>query len=103
MAHQIKFAGRTINLPESKVLRLTIGTLLMLGGLLWFLPILGLWMIPLGLIVLSADIAIIRRWRRRGEVKYGRWRNNRNGNGKPARRAPKMPSAGRGGRPAGRG
>ena len=81
MARQIKFAGRTISLPESKVLRLTIGTLLMLGGLLWFLPILGIWMIPLGLLVLSVDIAIIRRWRRRGEVKIGRWRNGRNGNG----------------------
>jgi hypothetical protein len=82
MARQIKFAGRTITLPESKLLRLTIGTLLMFGGLLWFLPILGLWMIPLGLLVLSIDVAIIRRWRRRGEVKIGRWRNGRNGNGK---------------------
>ena len=82
MARQIKFAGRTISLPESKVLRLTIGTLLMFGGLLWFLPILGIWMIPLGLLVLSVDIAIIRRWRRRGEVRIGRWRNGRNGNGK---------------------
>jgi hypothetical protein len=81
MARQIKFAGRTITLPESKLLRLTIGTLLMFGGLLWFLPILGLWMIPLGLLVLSIDVAIIRRWRRRGEVKIGRWRNGRNGNG----------------------
>ena len=82
MARQIKFAGRTINLPESKLLRLTIGTLLMFGGLLWFLPILGIWMIPLGLLVLSIDVAIVRRWRRRGEVKIGRWRNGRNGNGK---------------------
>ena len=83
MAQQIKFAGRTFNLPESKVLRLLIGSLLVFGGLLGFLPILGFWMIPLGLIVLSADIAIIRRWRRQGEVKYGRWRNGRKGNGKP--------------------
>ena len=82
MARQIKFAGRTISLPESKMLRLTIGTLLMFGGLLWFLPILGIWMIPLGLLVLSVDIAIIRRWRRRGEVKIGRWRNGKTGNGK---------------------
>ncbi len=56
-------------------------TILMFGGLLWFLPVLGIWMIPLGLLVLSVDIAIIRRWRRRGEVKIGRWRNGKNGNG----------------------
>jgi len=103
MAQQIKFAGRTINLPESKVLRLVIGSLLMLGGLLWFLPILGIWMIPLGLLVLSVDIAIIRRWRRKSEVKYGRWRNNKNGNGKPDSGQPKVPSEGRGDPPAARG
>ena len=74
----------------------------MLGGLLWFLPILGIWTIPLGLIVLSADIAIIRRWRRKGEVKYGRWRNNRNGNAKAANGAPRTPSSDRGDPPAAR-
>ncbi len=102
MAQQIKFAGRTINLPESKMLRLVIGSLLMLGGLLWFLPILGIWMIPLGLLVLSVDIAIIRRWRRKGEVKYGRWRNGRNGNGKPEPGSPSVPSEGRGDPPPAR-
>jgi hypothetical protein len=100
MARQIKFAGRTISLPESKLLRLGIGTLLVLGGLLWFLPILGLWMIPLGLLVLSVDIAIIRRWRRRGEVKLGRWWSARNGYGKPADGASTTPSSDRGEPPA---
>jgi hypothetical protein len=102
MARQIKFAGRTVNLPESKVLRLTIGTLLMLGGLLWFLPVLGIWMIPLGLIVLSVDIAIIRRWRRKGEVTFGRWRNGRSGNGKPANGPKSASAADRGDPPAAR-
>ena len=52
--------------------RIVIGVLLLLGGLLWFLPVLGLWMIPLGLLILSADfpwarrgyLSIIVRWRR---------------------------------------
>ena len=61
MARQIKFAGRTISLPESKVLRLTIGTLLMFGGLLWFLPILGIWMLPLGLLILALDVPLLER------------------------------------------
>jgi hypothetical protein len=81
MARKVKFAGRTINLPESRILRLAIGTALLLGGLLWFLPILGLWMIPLGLLVLSVDVAIVRRWRRRGEVRLGRWWSARSGTG----------------------
>ena len=103
MARQIKFAGRTVSLPDSKVLRLLIGSLLMLGGLLWFLPILGIWMIPLGLIVLSVDIAIIRRWRRKGEVKYGRWRNSRNGNGQAPNGTARTPSPDRGDPPAAQG
>jgi hypothetical protein len=51
-----------------------IGIALVLGGLLGFLPILGFWMIPLGLLILSADLPIMRRWRRRVEVWWGRRR-----------------------------
>jgi hypothetical protein len=36
------------------------------------LPILGVWMLPLGLIILSIDLSFVRRWRRRAEVKWGR-------------------------------
>ena len=38
--------------------RITFGLLLLLGGALWFLPILGLWMIPLGLLVLSVGFSL---------------------------------------------
>ncbi|MBB2674881.1 UNVERIFIED_ORG: hypothetical protein GGE53_001390 [Rhizobium etli] len=38
---------------------------LVLCGFLGFLPILGFWMIPLGLLVLSHDLPIARRLRRR--------------------------------------
>ena len=41
-----------------------LGVILVIGGLLGFLPILGFWMLPLGLIVLSIDFALVRRWRR---------------------------------------
>jgi cytochrome c-type biogenesis protein CcmH/NrfF len=33
-------------------------------GLLGLLRVLGFWLIPLGLLVLSIDIHIVRRWRR---------------------------------------
>ena len=36
-----------------------------------FLPILGFWMIPLGLVILSIDVPIARRLKRRLVVKIG--------------------------------
>jgi hypothetical protein len=70
--HRIRLGKREIPLPGSPLARIVIGSLLLLGGLLWFLPVLGLWMIPLGLLVLSIDLAFARRLRRRGEVWWGR-------------------------------
>jgi hypothetical protein len=37
-----------------------------------FLPVLGFWMIPLGLLVLSVDLPIVRRWRRQLTVWWHR-------------------------------
>ena len=42
--------------------RLPLGALLIGGGVLGFLPILGFWMIPLGVIVCLAGIPQVRRW-----------------------------------------
>ena len=41
-------------------------------GLLGFLPVLGFWMLPLGLLVLSVDFPIVRRWRRQLTVWWHR-------------------------------
>ena len=65
----IRLGNRRIPVPSSLVLRIGLGFLLLIGGFLWFLPLLGAWMLPLGLLVLSVDFAIARRLRRRGEVK----------------------------------
>jgi hypothetical protein len=46
---------------------------LILLGFLGFLPILGFWMVPLGLIILSADIPLVRRLNRRVTVAVSRW------------------------------
>ncbi|WP_244479334.1 MULTISPECIES: hypothetical protein [unclassified Rhizobium] len=59
-------------LPRQKWLRVLIGCLLVVFGLLGFLPILGFWMVPLGLVVLSHDSAFIRRKRRRTAVWWER-------------------------------
>lgn len=68
----INFAGKRIPLPASRIARIGLGVALILGGLLGFLPVLGFWMVPLGLIVLSVDLAIARRQRRKLEVWWGR-------------------------------
>ena len=81
---KIHLFGRRISLPHSKPLRITIGTLLILFGILGFLPVLGFWMVPLGLLVLSHDLAWARRGRRRLAVWWERRqrRNGSNGNGR---------------------
>lgn len=51
-------------MPRSRVGRIVVGTLFVIGGLLGFLPILGFWMVPLGLLILSQDLRFVRRKRR---------------------------------------
>jgi hypothetical protein len=75
--HAIQLFGRTIKLPRSRALRVAIGVVLIILGILGFLPILGFWMIPLGLLVLSYEFASVRRWRRKMIVRWGRWRDGR--------------------------
>ncbi|MEZ0170409.1 hypothetical protein [Microvirga sp. TS319] len=75
--HRVAFGSRQVPLPRSKGLRIALGTALLLGGLVGFLPVLGFWMIPLGLIILSIDIAVARRLRRRSVVWWGRRRGVR--------------------------
>lgn len=74
---RLKLFGRELPLPASRPWRIALGASLVGGGVLGFLPILGFWMLPLGLFVLSVDSPMVRRWRRRGEVRFARWRNAR--------------------------
>ncbi len=70
--HRIHIGSWSIPLPANPVLRMVIGILLVVAGLVGFLPILGFWMIPLGLIVLSIDLPWARRGRRRLSVWFHR-------------------------------
>jgi len=76
---KISIFGRSLHLPRSKALRIAIGCVLIFLGCLGFLPVLGFWMIPLGLLVLSQDLAWARRRRRRMEVWWERRRRRRQG------------------------
>src|SRR5688572_28492014 len=69
---KIRFANRHWHLPQSRPIRIGIGILLVAFGLLGFLPVLGFWIIPLGLLVLSVHVPIVRRWRRQLAVWWHR-------------------------------
>jgi membrane protein len=51
-----------------KPLRIIGGVLLVACGLVGFLPVLGFWMVPLGLLVLSIDIPWLKPWWKRLEA-----------------------------------
>jgi hypothetical protein len=47
--------------PGARWVRIPIGILLVCGGFLGFLPVLGFWMLPLGLLLLSLDVPLLKR------------------------------------------
>ncbi len=67
--------GRKLRMPRSRRMRIASGSALIVGGIFGFLPVLGFWMIPTGLFVLSYDVPSVRRWRRRTAVWWHRRRN----------------------------
>ncbi|RYE10224.1 MAG: hypothetical protein EOP22_05735 [Hyphomicrobiales bacterium] len=46
--------------PNLHVVRIPLAIILMLGGVFSFLPVLGVWMLPLGLLVLAVDVPRLR-------------------------------------------
>lgn len=63
--------------PSSRWVRIPIGLLLIAGGIFSILPLLGLWMLPLGLLLLAQDLPFLRRPMRRTllwvERRWIRW------------------------------
>ena len=56
---------RWLRRPASRWARIPAGVILIIGGCLSILPFLGLWMLPLGLMLLADDIPPLRRARGR--------------------------------------
>lgn len=57
------FAARLlerIRRPEARWIRIPLGILLLFGGIFSFLPVLGAWMLPLGLLLLALDLAFLQ-------------------------------------------
>lgn len=79
---------RRMRKPGARWLRIPLGVLFTLASFLWFLPVLGIWMLPLGLLFLAQDIPFLRRpvgrvllwaldrWEA-AAARYRRWRANR--------------------------
>ncbi len=72
---------RWLREPRATWVRVPAGLLLMLGGLFSFLPVLGIWMLPLGLILLAYDVPFLRppinRALVRGERRWKEWKRRR--------------------------
>ena len=68
---KINFLGRRIPVPRNIVMRVGLGIALIFGGLLGFLPVVGYWMLPVGLLILSIDFPPVRRFQRRMTVHFG--------------------------------
>jgi hypothetical protein len=56
---------RWLRKPTSRWARIPAGIFLIIGGFLAILPIFGLWMFPLGLVLLADDVPPLRRFRDR--------------------------------------
>ena len=52
---------RRVRQPSARYGRWAVAIALIAGGLLGFLPVLGFWMVPLGLILIAQDVPILRR------------------------------------------
>jgi hypothetical protein len=68
---------RWLRKPASRWARVPAGVMLIIGGCLAILPVFGLWMLPLGFVLLADDIPPLRRLRDRAldwlERRRPRW------------------------------
>jgi len=47
--------------PSSFAARLAVAVLLIVGGIFSFLPVLGFWMLPLGLLLIAQDVPFLQK------------------------------------------
>ena len=52
---------RWVRQPSSKWVRMPLALLLMLGGVFSILPVLGLWMLPLGMLLIAQDVPVLEK------------------------------------------
>ncbi|WP_040675084.1 MULTISPECIES: hypothetical protein [unclassified Nitrobacter] len=47
--------------PSSRLVRVPLAGTLIVGGIFSFLPVLGLWMLPLGVVLIAQDLPFLQR------------------------------------------
>jgi hypothetical protein len=52
---------RWLRKPSSRLVRIPLALLLVVGGVFSFLPVLGLWMLPLGLLLIAQDVPLLQK------------------------------------------
>lgn len=52
---------RRLRHPDARLIRIPLALLFILGGIFSFLPVLGIWMLPLGLLLLAQDVPFLRK------------------------------------------
>jgi hypothetical protein len=52
---------RSLRHPDARWIRIPIALLAIVGGIFSFLPVLGIWMLPLGLLLLAQDVPFLRK------------------------------------------
>lgn len=81
----IRRAYEWLRRPGAAWVRIPLSLVLIFGGFLGFLPILGFWMAPIGLLLLAEDVPMLRRPTLRALAAvqrwWDRWRQARKGAG----------------------
>lgn len=75
----VRRAALYLRRPGARWLRLPAGVALVLGGLLGFLPLLGFWMVPLGVLLLAEDIPALKKPTMRALAAVQGWWDRRRG------------------------
>jgi hypothetical protein len=52
---------RWLRSPASRMVRIPLGVLFIAGGLLWFLPVLGIELLPIGLLLVAQDVPFLKK------------------------------------------
>ncbi len=60
LPHTLGRTVRWLREPSAKWVRIPVGILLILGGIFSILPVLGIWMLPLGLLLLAIDVPFLQ-------------------------------------------
>jgi hypothetical protein len=52
---------RSLRQPDARWVRIPVGAFCILGGIFSFLPVLGIWMLPLGLLLIACDVPFLQK------------------------------------------